>query len=112
LRGRELEAPLPPPIVPRGTDVDSAASPGCCSAGLAERGGFSLKLRHDVRGLERMPDRTWRIRSQDLATGESHEVRARFRLPGGRRRGADLAAQVRQSPKAGATAGSRSAASG
>jgi len=78
MRGRELDAPLAATHVPRGTDVDFGRLTRLLFAGLAERGGFSLKLRHDVRGLERMPDRTWRIRSQDLATGESHEVRARF----------------------------------
>ena len=78
MRGRELDTPLAATHVPRGTDVDFGRLTRLLFAGLAERGGFSLKLRHDVRGLERMPDRTWRIRSQDLATGESHEVRARF----------------------------------
>jgi len=78
MRGRELDTPLAATHVPRGTDVDFGRLTRLLFAGLADRGGFSLKLRHEVRGLERMPDRTWRIRSQDLASGEGHEVRARF----------------------------------
>lgn len=78
MRGRELDTPLAATQVPRGTDVDFGRLTRKLFAGLAERGGFSLKLRHEVRGLERLPDRTWRIRSQDLASGESHEARARF----------------------------------
>jgi len=78
MQGRELDTPLAATHVPRGTDVDFGRLTRMLFAGLAGGGGFSLKLRHEVHGLERLPDRTWRVRSQDLASGESHEVRARF----------------------------------
>ena len=78
MQGRELDTPLAATHVPRGTDVDFGRLTRMLFAGLAGRGGFSLKLRHEVRGLERMPDHTWRVRSLDLASGQCHAVRARF----------------------------------
>jgi len=78
MRGRPLDTPLAATHAPRGTDVDFGRLTRTLFAGLARRADFSLKLRHEVRGLERMADGTWRVRSMDLAGKCLHEVRARF----------------------------------
>jgi malate dehydrogenase (quinone) len=78
MEGREPGQPLAATHVPRGTDVDFGRLTRMLFAGLARRGCFDLHLRHEVRDLERDPGGTWRVRSVDLETGRSYEVRAKF----------------------------------
>jgi len=78
MEGRELDTPLAATHVPRGTDVDFGRLTRILFAGLKAQANFDLRLRHEVRDLEREPDGTWRVRAMDLATGHMSEVRARF----------------------------------
>ncbi len=78
MRGREPGTPLAATHVPRGTDVDFGRLTRLLFGGLAGRADFTLRLRTEVRGLERDPDGLWRVRTLDLASGETLEVKARF----------------------------------
>jgi malate dehydrogenase (quinone) len=78
MTGRELRGPLAATHVARGTDVDFGRLTQALFAALTKRGGFALHLRHEVRDLKRDPDRWWRLRIVDLATGALRDVRARF----------------------------------
>lgn len=76
--GRETAEPLAATHVPRGTDVNFGRLTRDLFAGLEARGGCSLRLRHEVRGLEREADGSWRVRVMNLETGLMSEVRAGF----------------------------------
>ena len=78
MAGREIRDPLAATHVARGTDVDFGRLTRLLFQGLADRAGFALHLRHEVRGLQRDPDHRWRLRVHDLAAGTAREVRARF----------------------------------
>ena len=78
MEGRELDTPLAATHVPRGTDVDFGRLTRLLFQGLKAHANFDLRLRHEVRDLEREPDGTWRVRAMDLAAGHMSEVRARF----------------------------------
>jgi len=78
MEGRDPGQPLAATHVPRGTDVDFGRLTRMLFAGLARRGGFDLHLRHEVRELQRDPGGTWRVRSVDLESGRTYEVRAKF----------------------------------
>jgi malate dehydrogenase (quinone) len=77
MMGREPGPPLAATQVGRGTDVDFGRLTRLLFDGLERRADFKLRLRHEVRELRR-EDGLWRVRAQDLATGECREVVTRF----------------------------------
>jgi malate dehydrogenase (quinone) len=78
MRGREPGTPLAATHVPRGTDVDFGRLTRLLFAGLAQWANLALRLRTEVRALDRDPDGLWRVRTHDMESGETREVKARF----------------------------------
>jgi malate dehydrogenase (quinone) len=76
--GREGDQPLAATRVDRGTDLDFGNLARQLFRGLVEGGHCRIHLRHQVRDLVRRPDGRWRVQVQDLATGETRELQARF----------------------------------
>ena len=77
IEGREPGAVVAATRVESGTDVDFGALTRKMFGALVSDGA-QLLLRHRVTGLRRSADRTWQIGAQNLATGGSLDLRARF----------------------------------
>jgi len=77
MRKRRAGEPFAATRVAAGTDVDF----GALTHKLVDQvtaSGATLRLNHEVRGLKRMPDGTWRIRYKHLVGSTPGQTHARF----------------------------------
>lgn len=75
--GRDRLEPVAATRAESGTDVDFGALTRALFDSLTADGA-ELHLNTEVKGLKRLPDGTWRIRSRHLVGLDKHEVRARY----------------------------------
>lgn len=78
MAGRDPAEPVAATRTTHGTDVNFGTLTRGLFRAMTRAGGVRVHLQHEVRGLKRLPDGSWRVTVKDLATGESQRVRARF----------------------------------
>lgn len=75
--GRDRNEPVAATRAESGTDVDFGALTRALIDSLVD-GGAELQLNTEVKGLHRLDDGTWRVRSRRLVGAGRDEVRARY----------------------------------
>jgi malate dehydrogenase (quinone) len=75
--GRSKKQPIAATRIVAGTDVDFGALTSLLVDGLI-KGGARLKLEHEVTGLKKVKDGTWRIRGRRVVGNTTFELNARF----------------------------------
>ena len=75
--GRDRAVPVAATRIGHGCDVNFGALTRAMFAALEQRGGFSLRLSHEVREVRRDGDH-WIVEARDLVDGDERSHRARF----------------------------------
>src|SRR5690606_35579629 len=68
MEGRDIHEPVAATKMDIGTDVNFGALSRCLFEFLRKQPHFKLKLAHEVRDLERLPDGRWRIEVKNSTT--------------------------------------------
>ncbi len=78
MEGRDPNQKVAATYMPIGTDVNWGVITRQLATALTKNPNFDLKLRHEVRGLNRGADGIWNVTVRDLTTNKDRTVRARF----------------------------------
>ncbi len=78
MEGRRKDEILAATRVNRGTDIDFGELTKALLGGLHHHAGLEILLNHEVHGLERDPEGSWRLQVKDVVTGEEIEAKAEF----------------------------------
>lgn len=78
MEGRDEKQPIAATRIITGADVDYGALTHLLVAQLQAQSGFSVHYKHRVTGLESSEDGRWRVTAEDLRSGDTHTVLARF----------------------------------
>jgi len=78
MAGRDPAAPVAATRMAIGTDVNFGSLTRALFAQLRTQPGVAFHLGHEVEDFRHKDDGLWRLKIQDLATGESRIVRTRF----------------------------------
>lgn len=79
MEGRDASENVAATRMDIGTDVNFGSLTRCMFSQLQKMDGVTMHFHHDVRDLWRSESRGgWKIRVEDLATGETRDVRTRF----------------------------------
>ncbi|AHJ96995.1 malate:quinone oxidoreductase [Hymenobacter swuensis] len=76
--GREPQQPVAATRMDLGTDVNFGSLTRGMFTLLQEKPGVSFYFHHDVEGLKRREDGSWRVKARDLTTSEKVKIRAPF----------------------------------
>jgi malate dehydrogenase (quinone) len=78
MEGRSKDEPVAATRIVTGTDVDYGALTHHLVRYLGTQPSFAVHFQHRVGDIAREPDGRWRVKVQDIATGELREVTAKF----------------------------------
>ncbi|MFD1257648.1 malate:quinone oxidoreductase [Mucilaginibacter terrae] len=78
MEGRDKSEKVSANRMDLGTDVNFGTLTNSLFNYLKQQPGVSLHLNHEVRGLTRDKDQSWRIRVKDLANGGKRKLKAKF----------------------------------
>lgn len=78
MEGRDIHEPVAATKMDIGTDVNFGALSRCLFEFLRKQPHFKLKLAHEVRDLERLPDGRWKIEVKNSTTKRKRTVIAKF----------------------------------
>jgi len=76
--GRDPQQPVAATRMDLGTDVNFGSLTQGMFTLLQEKPGVSFYFHHDVEGLKRREDGSWRVKARDLTTSEKVKIRAPF----------------------------------
>jgi len=82
MEGRDAKQPIAVTRIVSGSDVDYGALTHLLVAQLREQSGFSVRYRHRVTDLVQTGDGRWTVSVEDLASGETRTVSAKFVFAG------------------------------
>ena len=82
MRGRDPKMKLAATRSPLGTDCNWGEVTRQYIATMAKQPGFKLTTGHEVRSLERSPDKRWRVTARDMKSDEKQIINARFVFAG------------------------------
>jgi len=82
MEGRDAKQPIAVTRIVSGSDVDYGALTHLLVAQLREQSGFSVRYRHRVTDLMQTGDGRWTVSVEDLASGETRTVSAKFVFAG------------------------------
>ena len=82
MQGRDPKMKLAATRSPLGTDCNWGEVTRQYIATMAKQPGFKLTTGHEVRSLERSPDKRWRVTARDMKSDEKQIINARFVFAG------------------------------
>ena len=82
MQGRDPKMKLAATRSPLGTDCNWGEVTRQYIATMAKQPGFTLTTGHEVRSLERSPDKRWRVTARDMKSDEKQIINARFVFAG------------------------------